>query len=84
MDPSWLQGQTRVIPAVSLLRSHLNPWNFKELLDLLMYNTWEWEDPWMVRVGPEEDTEQLCAQCSGKNQKCASPARGVTWEHSEE
>lgn len=26
-----------------------------------MYNTWEWVDPWvglLVRVGPEEDTEQ--------------------------
>lgn len=28
-DPSWLQCQARVIPAVSLLRSHLNPWSFK-------------------------------------------------------
>lgn len=32
--PSWLQCQARVIPAVSLLRSHLchlNPWNIEGL-----------------------------------------------------
>lgn len=53
-DPSWLRGRAGVIPAVSLLRSHLchlNPWNFKGLLVLLMYNTWEWVDPWMGLSG---------------------------------
>lgn len=63
-DPSWLRCQPRVIPAVSLLRSHLchlNPRSVEGLLDLFMYNTWKWVDPWMgllVRVDPEEDTKQ--------------------------